>query len=83
MMAAWHNKHAESNYDPVTIKDQVYIRAPFHAPNKDIKYEILVDPKMSFGTAHHETTALMIEMMLDENLTGKTVLDMGCGTGRF
>jgi len=75
------NEVWESNYDPVTIKDQVYIRAPFHKTNRDIKYEILVDPKMSFGTAHHETTSLMIEMMLDEKLSGKKVLDMGCGTG--
>lgn len=71
----------ESNYDPVTIKEEVYIRAPFHASNPAIKYEILVDPKMSFGTAHHETTSLMMEMMLGEDMTGKKVLDMGCGTG--
>ena len=75
------NEVWESNYDPVNIKDQVYIRAPFHKKNQNIKYEILVDPKMSFGTAHHETTSLMIEMMLGEILIGKTVLDMGCGTG--
>lgn len=75
------NEVWESNYDPVNIKDQVYIRAPFHESNQDIKYEILVDPKMSFGTAHHETTSLMIEMMLVEEMSGRTVLDMGCGTG--
>jgi ribosomal protein L11 methyltransferase len=71
----------ESNYDPVIIKNLVYIRAPFHPTNPTIKYEILVDPKMSFGTAHHETTALMIEMILEEEMNGKSVLDMGCGTG--
>lgn len=71
----------ESNYDPVTIKDQVYIRAPFHETNPAIKYEILVDPKMSFGTAHHETTSLMIELLIGEEMNEKKVLDMGCGTG--
>ncbi len=75
------NEVWESNYDPVIIKNLVYIRAPFHNTNQDIKYEIIVDPKMSFGTAHHETTSLMIELMVDENITGKKVLDMGCGTG--
>ncbi len=75
------NEVWESNYDPVFIKDQVYIRAPFHDTDPTIKYEILVDPKMSFGTAHHETTSLMIEMMLNEDIIGKKVLDMGCGTG--
>lgn len=75
------NEVWESNYDPVNIKDQVYIRAPFHNTNPDVKYEIVVDPKMSFGTAHHETTSLMMELMLDEDITGKKVLDMGCGTG--
>lgn len=75
------NKVWESNYDPVIIKDQIYIRAPFHDTIPSYQYEILVDPKMSFGTAHHETTSLMIEMMLDEKMTGKNVLDMGCGTG--
>lgn len=75
------NEVWESNYDPVTIKDQVYIRAPFHASKDDIRYEILVNPKMSFGTAHHETTSLMIELLIEEKMEGKKVLDMGCGTG--
>jgi len=75
------NEVWESNYDPVTVKDQVYIRAPFHETKPAIKYEILVNPKMSFGTAHHETTSLMIELMLGEEMNGKKVLDMGCGTG--
>jgi len=75
------NKVWESNYDPVNINNQVYIRAPFHERNQDVKYEILVDPKMSFGTAHHETTSMMIELILNEEMTGKKVLDMGCGTG--
>lgn len=71
----------ESNYSPVTIKDLVYIYAPFHKDIKDTKYQILIEPKMSFGTAHHETTSLVIEMMLEMSFQDKTVLDMGCGTG--
>jgi len=75
------NEVWESNFSPVLIKDMVYIRAPFHAEKKDVEFEIVIEPKMSFGTAHHETTSLMIEMMLDEKMSGKSVLDMGCGTG--
>lgn len=71
----------ESNFTPVLIAEQCYVRAPFHAPRPDAKYEILIEPKMSFGTAHHETTSLMIEYLLEEPLDGKSVLDMGAGTG--
>ena len=75
------NEFWESSYNPVLIKDLVFIRAPFHERNKNVKYNIIIEPRMSFGTAHHETTSMMIELMLDENMTGKSVLDMGCGTG--
>ena len=75
------NKVWESNYDPVLIKEKVYIRAPFHTELENIAFSILINPKMSFGTAHHETTSNMIELMLDEDMKGATVLDMGCGTG--
>jgi len=71
----------ESNYEPVLIENQCYIHAPFHEVRKDVAYDILVEPKMSFGTAHHETTALMISYLLQEDCKGKEVLDMGCGTG--
>ncbi|MEA3504698.1 MAG: 50S ribosomal protein L11 methyltransferase [Bacteroidota bacterium] len=71
----------ESNYDPVTIADKCYIRAPFHPERNDVDYQILIEPQMSFGTAHHETTALMIEYLLDADCSGKVVMDMGCGTG--
>ena len=70
----------ESNYEPVVIRD-CGIRAPFHPENNELTYDIVIHPKMSFGTAHHETTALIIDMLLDRDLTGKRVLDMGCGTG--
>ncbi len=75
------NKVWESNYDPVLIKKKVYIRAPFHTELENIAFSILINPKMSFGTAHHETTSNMIELMLDEDMKGASVLDMGCGTG--
>jgi len=71
----------ESNYEPVMIANQCFIRAPFHEPNLHAKYEIVIEPKMSFGTAHHETTSLMIEFLLEEDLQNKSVLDMGAGTG--
>ncbi|MCL2435901.1 MAG: 50S ribosomal protein L11 methyltransferase, partial [Lentimicrobiaceae bacterium] len=71
----------ESNYEPVMIANQCFIRAPFHPSNLDAEYEIVIEPKMSFGTAHHETTSLMIEFLLEEDLQNKSVLDMGAGTG--
>ncbi|MCD4745038.1 MAG: 50S ribosomal protein L11 methyltransferase [Bacteroidales bacterium] len=75
------NKAWESNYEPVLIAGKCFIRAPFHPPNKNSEYEIIIEPQMSFGTAHHETTSLMIEMMMNESLKQKSILDMGCGTG--
>ena len=71
----------ESNYEPVMIADKCFIRAPFHEKNPHAEYEIVIEPKMSFGTAHHETTSLMIEFLLEEDLQNKSVLDMGAGTG--
>lgn len=71
----------ESNYPPVTIADRCYIYAPFHKTRPEIEFNILIKPKMAFGTAHHETTAQIIALMLKEIFTGKIVLDVGCGTG--
>ncbi len=71
----------ESNYEPVLVDNRCYIRAPFHPQRKDIEYEILIEPKMSFGTAHHQTTAQMVSYLLEEDCKGKNVLDMGSGTG--
>lgn len=71
----------ESKFEPLTIADQIYVRATFHQPKPDFPLEIVIDPKMAFGTGHHQTTSLMMEMMLEENFEGKNVLDMGCGTG--
>jgi ribosomal protein L11 methyltransferase len=75
------NAEWEKNFEPVTVTGRCYIRAPFHPARKDVEYEILIEPKMSFGTAHHETTAMMIETMLEMDLREKRILDMGCGTG--
>ena len=74
------NEEWEKNFEPVVIAERVAIRAPFHAPFKT-EFEIIIEPKMSFGTGHHATTASMIELMLNEKLENKTVLDFGSGTG--
>lgn len=79
MKAVNWNAVWESNYDAVTIKN-CHIRAPFHEPNKDAKFNILLNPKMAFGTAHHETTAMMIEHVLNTDCNGLRILDMGSGT---
>jgi len=75
------NEEWEKNYSPVEIAGKVRIRAIFHEPKPKFQYEILITPKMSFGTGHHETTSLMIENQLAINHQGKSVLDAGCGTG--
>jgi ribosomal protein L11 methyltransferase len=75
------NTEWEKNYPAVTIADKCYIRAPFHPRREDIPLEIVINPQMAFGTAHHETTAMMVEWILQKDMTGKRVLDMGCGTG--
>jgi len=75
------NQEWESNYQPVTIAGICHVRAPFHPPLTNIAYEIIIEPKMAFGTAHHETTRLMATWLLELDVKGKEVLDMGCGTG--
>jgi ribosomal protein L11 methyltransferase len=71
----------ESSYEPVVIDNTCRIRAPFHEADRSYKYNLCIEPKMSFGTAHHETTAQIIKLMLTEDFKGKDVLDMGSGTG--
>ncbi len=75
------NEVWESNFEPIQIGNQVWVRATFHPPRPDFSYEIVIDPKMAFGTGHHQTTAMMMALMLENDFAGKTVLDMGCGTG--
>lgn len=71
----------ESNFEPITVKDKILVKAPFHKIEGNYTHTITIEPKMSFGTGHHETTSLMMELMLDLPFSGKNVLDMGCGTG--
>ncbi len=71
----------ESNFEPVLVAGKCLIRAPFHAAAEGLRHEIIIEPKMSFGTGHHETTSLVVEWLLEMDLKGKAVLDMGCGTG--
>lgn len=75
------NEEWEKNFDPVIIDENCCISAPFHHLEKKYKYNIIIMPKMSFGTGHHDTTWLMCKNMLSTDLKNKKVLDMGCGTG--
>lgn len=75
------NEEWEKNFHPVNVDDQCYIRAEFHAPHPTSLYEIIIQPKMSFGTGHHETTHLMVQYILEKDFTEKSLLDMGTGTG--
>ena len=74
------NKEWEKNFKPIQVDGQVSVRAPFHE-NPSLKFDIVIEPKMSFGTGHHETTHMMIQHLLALDLKNKKVLDMGCGTG--
>ncbi len=73
--ATWEKEH-----QPVMVDDFCWIYAPFHQPNPQAKYNILIEPKMSFGTAHHPTTYMMLQLLNSETLADKRVLDMGSGT---
>jgi len=75
------NEEWEKNFEALIIADQCYVRATFHPAQPQFKYEIVVDPKMAFGTGHHQTTTMMMQYILEADLAGKSVLDMGCGTG--
>ncbi|PJJ84229.1 50S ribosomal protein L11 methyltransferase [Mucilaginibacter auburnensis] len=75
------NEVWESNFEPISIGDEIYVRATFHQPRPEFKYEIVIDPKMAFGTGHHQTTAMVLQFILENDFAGKNVLDMGCGTG--
>jgi ribosomal protein L11 methyltransferase len=75
------NEEWEKNYDPIQVGTDIYVRAIFHEPRPEFKYEIVINPKMSFGTGHHETTHQLLALQLAVNFKGKTVLDVGSGTG--
>ena len=74
------NKEWESNFEPIIVDDVCMIRAPFH-DSRHLNFDIVIEPKMSFGTGHHETTHMMVQHILKNNFSDKYVLDMGCGTG--
>lgn len=74
------NKEWEKNFNPIVVDDICGVRAPFHEKS-DVMYDIVIEPKMSFGTGHHETTHMMIQHLLKADLENQKVLDMGCGTG--
>lgn len=75
------NKEWESNFQPIEVDGKCYIRAPFHEAKKGFIYDVIIEPKMSFGTGHHYTTQLMIQKLMRLNVKNKSLLDMGCGTG--
>jgi ribosomal protein L11 methyltransferase len=74
------NEEWEKNYEPINVEDRCLIRAEFHKPLKQYAYEIIITPKMSFGTGHHQTTYLMIKNQMAIDHRNKTVMDAGCGT---
>jgi len=74
------NAEWEKNFQPIEVDGLVSIRAPFHE-NPNLDYDIVIEPKMSFGTGHHETTHMMVQHLSELNLVNKKTLDMGCGTG--
>ncbi|MEE2771170.1 MAG: 50S ribosomal protein L11 methyltransferase [Bacteroidota bacterium] len=74
------NEEWEKNFTPILVDDICSVRAPFH-PKPEVEFDIVIEPKMSFGTGHHATTHMMIQHILKNDWEGKRVLDMGCGTG--
>ena len=74
------NELWEASYRPVVVNERCRVRAPFHEPDPTFEFDLVIEPKMSFGTANHETTAQIIQLMLETDFQGKAVLDMGSGT---
>lgn len=75
------NEIWESNFQPILVRDFCGIRADFHPPLQQVKHEIVINPKMAFGTGHHETTFMVMSLMEEMDFDGKKVFDYGCGTG--
>ena len=77
----WNEIWEKNYFQPLVINNECVIRAPFHTDFPKGKYEIIIEPNMAFGTGNHETTSMMVEHILENDMEGKTILDMGCGTG--
>ena len=77
----WNEEWEKNYFKPLVINAECVIRAPFHTDFPKVKYEIIIEPNMAFGTGNHETTSMMVETILENNMENKSVLDMGCGTG--
>jgi len=77
----WNEVWEKNYFKPLLIKDECVIRAPFHTDFPKAKYEIIIEPNMAFGTGNHETTSMMVETILENDMQNKSILDMGCGTG--
>ena len=77
----WNEEWEKNYFKPMTIAGRCVVHSTFHTDYPRLEYEIIIDPKMAFGTGHHETTSLMVEQILRENVQGKVVTDMGTGTG--
>jgi ribosomal protein L11 methyltransferase len=77
----WNEVWEKNYFKPLLIGGRCLVRAPFHTEYEPAEFELVIEPKMAFGTGNHETTTLVAEQILDMDLAGKTVLDMGCGTG--
>ena len=77
----WNEVWEKNYFKPLLIGNRCLVRAPFHTDFEPAEFELVIEPKMAFGTGNHETTTLVAEQILNMDLVGKTVLDMGCGTG--
>ncbi len=75
------NEEWEKNFEPMVVEEQCYVRASFHPERNNYPYEVIINPKMSFGTGHHATTYMMMHWLLELDVTDKKVIDAGCGTG--
>ena len=77
----WNQQWEENSFKPICIDGRCRIRSPYHEPDDSVEYEVVINPKMSFGTGYHETTTMMVKYIMENDMAQKVVLDMGCGTG--